>query len=63
MLPARLDDYEREQDPHRYGLSQVRSNRLGGSLFRPRDVGVQGDQWRNILLDQFRRRGANFFQV
>jgi hypothetical protein len=64
VLPARLDEYETERDPHFYGFGQARSNRrLSAQLLRPRDIGAQGDQWRNILLDQLRTRGANFFQL
>ena len=65
MLPARLDEIERTRDPHYYGMGSATSRRrLGGTqLLRPRDVGAQGDQWRSILLDQLRRRGANFFAV
>jgi hypothetical protein len=63
VLPARLDDYERERDPHFYGVGQTfRPNRrLGSNLIRPRDLGAQGESWRAVLLDQFRRRGVNFF--
>jgi hypothetical protein len=63
VLGARLTDRPQERDPHYYGFGQQASNRLSTNLTRPRDVGAQGEQWRNILLDQFRRRGANFFQL
>ena len=63
MLPARLGDYEREGDPHYYGIGNAAAQRPRPptSMLRPRDIGAQGDQWRAILLDQFRRRGVNFF--
>jgi hypothetical protein len=63
VLPARFDEYEREPNPYRYGLAAPASSRtrLSSQLVRPRDFGQMGDSWRNILLDQFRRRGANFF--
>lgn len=61
MLPARLDDYEPERDPHAYGIPQYgAARRLSAQLVRPRDVGSQGEGWRNILLDQLRARGVNF---
>jgi hypothetical protein len=64
VLPAKLDEYETERDPHTYGFAQARGNRrLSAQLLRPRDVGAQSDAWRGILLDQFRRRGVNFFQL
>jgi hypothetical protein len=65
VLPARLDDYETERDPHWFGIgSAMGRKRLGNvSLQRPRDAGAQGDQWRGILLDQLRKRGTNFFGV
>jgi hypothetical protein len=28
-----------------------------------RDAGAEGEGWRNILLDQLRQRGANFYGV
>lgn len=64
MLPARLDEYRQEGDPHHYGLGQRLSNRglaLSSQLTRPRDLGAQGDNWRAILLDTYRRKGVNFF--
>jgi hypothetical protein len=63
VLPARLDEYEERQNPYTYGVGQpFRPNRrLGSNLIRPRDVGAQGESWRAVLLDQFRRRGVNFF--
>lgn len=68
MLPARLDDY-RQTDPHAYAMTSqggisLRANRqLRPASLRPRDVGQMGDNWRSILLDQLRKRGANFFGV
>ena len=60
MLPARLEEYRDEADPHFYGGAQMATNRQPGrlstGLLRPRDAGAQGGSWRNILLDQLRGR-------
>lgn len=67
MLPAKLDEEYRGAEPHFYGGQQLamnrRGSRLSANLVRPRDSGAEGENWRNILLDQFRRRGTNFFGV
>jgi hypothetical protein len=63
VLPPRLTDRIADRDPHAYGFGQLRGPSLSIQRSSPRDVGAQGEQWRNILLDQFRRRGANFFQL
>jgi hypothetical protein len=61
VLPARLEEYRPEGDPHAYGFPQYgAARRLSAQLVRPRDVGAQGEQWRNILLDQLRMRGGLF---
>jgi hypothetical protein len=69
VLPARLDDDTRRYgDPHAYAFGsrggglQARSS-LRPSSSRPRDAGAQGENWRGVLLDQLRRRGANFFGI
>jgi hypothetical protein len=67
VLPARLDDeYRLGQDPHRYGIGNAAlqgRRALRPSSSRPRDLGQMGESWRGVLLDQLRRRGANFFGV
>jgi hypothetical protein len=64
VLPATLDEYRSQGDPHYYGVPQYgAARRASAQLVRPRDIGAQGEQWRNVLLDQLRMRGANFFRV
>ena len=68
MLPATLDEY-RYGDPHHYAMGSRGSGNVQGraalrpSSSKPRDLGQMGENWRGILLDQLRRRGANFFGV
>lgn len=65
MLPERLDNsYVQGFGVMPYqGAQPFRRRYPQAAQMRPRDIGVQGEQWRNILLDQLRVRGANFYGV
>jgi hypothetical protein len=44
-------------------LGPSRRKMVGAGINHPQDQGAMGEGWRNILLDQLRTRGANFFGV
>lgn len=44
-------------------LGPSRRKMVGSGVNHPQDQGAQGEGWRNVLLDQLRQRGANFFGV
>lgn len=44
-------------------LAPSRRKRVGAGPQVVADQGAMGEGWRNVLLDQLRSRGANFFGV
>jgi len=73
VLPAYLDDRQdfsalsggnltAQSGLNRGPLSTPKRKISPGSM-QTRDAGAQGENWRQVLLDQLRQRGANFFGV
>lgn len=47
----------------RQPLGRPRRRMVGQGVTTTADQGAMGEGWRNVLLDQLRSRGANFFGV
>jgi hypothetical protein len=62
VLPLRLERWRQDDGAAELPFSEFR-RRPGPAIVRPRDVGAEADRWRNILLDQLRMRGANFYGI